>query len=126
MSTPDPTALVTAPLGWAKARPFVFVFFVLVVFLVAIRFRTGIASALSKIPVIGKFLTGIAAAGAFVLFANLGQTHARVVEHPPVALAESCHLAGYFHGQRVQFASLDGEVFTLVMPGMRSGSGGAS
>lgn len=61
------TDVVKAPVGWAKAKPVIFTVFVLVVFLVAIRFRTQIAAGLSKIPVVGKWLTGIAGATAAFL-----------------------------------------------------------
>lgn len=71
MSTPDITAPVTAPIGWAKGRPVVFAIFLLIVVIVVIRFREGIASAISKIPVVGKWLTGIAHAGVFIVGAGL-------------------------------------------------------
>lgn len=62
------TSNVKAPIGWAKAKPLGWILFVLVVMLIAIRFREKIAGALAKIPVVGKWLTGIAmpAAAVFV------------------------------------------------------------
>ncbi len=66
---------VTAPGGWAKAKPLAFVLFLLVVVLVAIRFRETIAAWIAKIPFgVGKFLTGIAHAGAaaFIVAALVG------------------------------------------------------
>lgn len=53
-----------APLGWAKARPIVFVVFVVLLMAVTIRYREKIAGWLSKIPGVGKWLTGVAAAAA--------------------------------------------------------------
>ena len=59
MSTPDPTAIVKAPVGWAKARPVVFAIFVLIIVIVVIRFRETIAGWISKIPLVGGWLTGL-------------------------------------------------------------------
>lgn len=58
------TAPITAPLGWAKARPVVFFVFLLIVVLFVIRFRDQLAALLAKIPVVGKWLTKIDNAGA--------------------------------------------------------------
>jgi len=64
MSTPNPTALVTAPARWAKSRPVVFAIFMLLVIIGVIRFRNTIAGWFAKAakwPVVGGligFLTG--------------------------------------------------------------------
>lgn len=123
------TSPVTAPLGWAKAKPFAFVFFVLAVFLLAIRFRNQIASGLSKIPVVGKWLTGVAAAGAFLIAAGYALLQAPrpvVVAHPTVALVETVYTAGFSHGHRVQAYSADGADVVLALPSAFSGKGRAS
>lgn len=57
----DVTAPIKKPLGWAKASPWIFALFLLVVFIVAIRFRDTIAGWLAKIPVVGTWLTGLTA-----------------------------------------------------------------
>jgi type II secretory pathway component PulF len=57
------TAPITAPLGWARARPVVFFIFLLIVVLLVIRFRDQLAALLARIPVVGKWLTKIDAAG---------------------------------------------------------------
>ncbi len=49
---------VKAPIGWAKARPFVFVIFLFIVVLLVLRFRHAIARAISKIPKLGPWLVG--------------------------------------------------------------------
>lgn len=67
MSTPDPAAVVKAPIGWAKARPVVFVLFVAIVILLTIRYRDKIAMCLARIPVVGPWLTGLARVGAVIL-----------------------------------------------------------
>jgi hypothetical protein len=68
----DPTVVVTAPIGWAKARPVVFFLFLLAVVLLTIRFRDKIAVGLARIPVVGKWLTGIAQIAALAVAAALG------------------------------------------------------
>lgn len=57
------TAPITAPFGWAKARPVVFFIFLIIVVLLVIRFRDQLAALLAKIPVVGKWLTKIDNAG---------------------------------------------------------------
>jgi len=67
MSTPDPTQIVKAPVGWAKAKPVVFAIFVLLVILLTIRYREQIARCLAKIPVVGPWLTGLARVAVVVV-----------------------------------------------------------
>lgn len=125
------TSNVTAPIGWAKAKPFGWALFVLVIILVAIRFREKIAAGLAKIPGIGKWLTGIAAAGAFVLFGHLGAPRVPFIETPATPIVESCAAHGYAHGHRVMVAdssnlragALGG---FLDVPAVFSGKGGAT
>jgi hypothetical protein len=64
MSTPEVLAPITAPIGWAKARPLAFIVFMLIVVVLIIRFRDKIAALLARIPVVGKWLTGITHTGA--------------------------------------------------------------
>ena len=71
MSTPDPTDLVKAPVGWAKAKPVIFTLFLLIVVILTIRFREAIAGALSKIPVVGKWLKGVFPVSTGVVVAGL-------------------------------------------------------
>jgi hypothetical protein len=58
----DVTTGIKKPLGWAKASPWVFALFLLVVVLLTIRFRDAIAAFISKWPVVGKWLTGLTVA----------------------------------------------------------------
>jgi hypothetical protein len=82
----DLAAPVTAPIGWAKARPVAFFFFFLILVVVIIRFRDKIAALLAKIPVVGKWLTGIthtgAPAAALALLLGAGLVAPHVHLHP--------------------------------------------
>lgn len=99
MAIEDLAAPVTAPIGWAKARPLAFFFFFLIVVLLVIRFRDKIAALLARIPVVGKWLTGIthtgAPAAALALFGALSfghVTHFQPRESTPhVALVTTVH-----------------------------------
>ena len=49
---------VKAPLGWAKARPWVFLIFLFLFTLLVLRFRHQIARFIAKIPKLGPWLVG--------------------------------------------------------------------
>jgi hypothetical protein len=49
---------VTAPVGWAKAKPWAFFFLVVAIVLLTLRFRHAIARLISKIPKLGPWLVG--------------------------------------------------------------------
>ena len=49
---------VKAPIGWAKARPWVFVLLIFIVVLLTLRFRHAIARMIVKIPKLGPWLVG--------------------------------------------------------------------
>jgi hypothetical protein len=98
-------AAAKAPLGWAKARPFVFAIFVVLLMAVTIRYREKIAGWLSKIPGVGKWLTGVAAAAALVIWTSLAPPRVAVIVEPSAPLAASCHIQGYFHGHPMAAAS---------------------
>ena len=48
------TAALKAPIGWAKARPFVFALLIIAIIVLAIRFRKGIVGGLTGLPGVGK------------------------------------------------------------------------
>jgi hypothetical protein len=49
---------LTAPVGWAKAKPLAFIIFLFVVVLLVLRFRHAIARWIVKIPKLGAWLVG--------------------------------------------------------------------
>jgi|HubBroStandDraft_5_1064220.scaffolds.fasta_scaffold116232_3 hypothetical protein len=49
---------VTAPVGWAKAKPLAFFLLLFIVVLLTLRFRHAIARWIAKIPKLGPWLVG--------------------------------------------------------------------
>jgi hypothetical protein len=65
MSAIQPTAVVTKPVGWAKANPWIFVIVLFILAIIMFRFREAIARGFAKMatwPIVGRpiaFLTGV-------------------------------------------------------------------
>lgn len=63
---PIPAALsgVKAPIGWAKARPIVFVLLALTIAILAIKFAPKLLALVNKAPVVGPKVVAFAQSGA--------------------------------------------------------------